>query len=322
MKYSDKLIIILTKECNRECPFCIDKPNRDYYKDNKPYIDLDTVKDILRFAEENNIKTIALNGGEPTLHPQIVEIAKMIKDKGFYTKIFTNFDFPEVIAQLDGIVDTIRISYYGPMQLPKQKDFKSKLTLKIMLTKSTFPTVEELEAFLQEYAHDFSEIQMHTLMQNNDYSINAQVDYLDYLSEHYPLKRNDKGDYYHDFMGFKIEREDLPNMDYDIEQRLYKAHIDGTISHYFEEDHYEIGGMDQSSPYTKMLRAHRNKKYRENVRKAYENGELVLDCDKYLPSKEQIALSDKNETVQERLRNLEKGFEQTQEIDGVDKADE
>lgn len=286
MKYSDKLLIILTKECNRNCAFCIDRPNRKYYKDYKPYIDIETVKDILKFAEENNIKTIALNGGEPTLHPKVVEIARMIKEKGFALKIFTNYDFPEVIKKLDGIVDIIRISYYGPMELPKQQDFKSKITLKIMLTKYTFPTLEQLIEFVQNNADNFYDIKIHTLMQNNDYSINAQVDYLDYLNKHYPLKRNEKGDYYHDFMGFQIEREDLPNTDYDIEQRLYKAHMDGTISHYFEEDHYTIGEMDQKSPYTKVLRAHRNAQYRENVKYAYQNSCLEFDnCDKYLPNK-------------------------------------
>lgn len=286
MKYSNKLLIILTKECNRNCAFCIDRPNGKYYKRENKYIDLETVKNILKFAEENNIKTIALNGGEPTLHPQVVEIAKMVKEKGFFLKIFTNYDFPEIVKQLDGIVDIIRISYYGTMNLPKQKDFKSKITLKIMLTKDTFPKIEQLIDFIKQHKNDFYDIKIHTLMQNNDYSINAQVDYLDYLNEHFPLKRNEKGDYYHDFMGLQIEREDLPNLDYDIEQRLYKAHMDGTISHYFEEDHYELGNLDQKSIYTKILRAHRNSKYRENVKKAYENGCLETDnLNKYLPPK-------------------------------------
>ena len=289
MKHTDKLLIILTKECNRNCAFCIDRPNRKYYKNYKFFIDIETVKDILKFANENNIKTIALNGGEPTLHPQVVEIAKMIKESGYFLKIFTNYDFPEVVKQLDGIVDITRISYYGPMQLPNQKDFKSKITLKIMLTKETFPTLQDLIDFINKHRSDFYDIKIHTLMQNNDYSINAQVDYLDYLTKHYPLKRNEKGDYYHDFMGFQIEREDLPNIDYDIEQRIYKAHMDGTISHYFEEDHYEIGELDQDLIYTKILRAHRNAQYRENVKQAYENCNLdINNFDKYLPSKKQI----------------------------------
>ena len=289
MKHTDKLLIILTKECNRNCAFCIDRPNRKYYKNYKFFIDIETVKDILKFANENNIKTIALNGGEPTLHPQVVEIAKMIKESGYFLKIFTNYDFPEVVKQLDGIVDITRISYYGPMQLPNQKDFKSKITLKIMLTKETFPTLQDLIDFINKHRSDFYDIKIHTLMQNNDYSINAQVDYLDYLTKHYPLKRNEKGDYYHDFMGFQIEREDLPNIDYDIEQRIYKAHMDGTISHYFEEDRYEIGELDQDLIYTKILRAHRNAQYRENVKQAYENCNLdINNFDKYLPPKKQI----------------------------------
>ena len=63
--------------------------------------------------------------------------------------------------------------------------------------------------------------------------------------------------------------------------------MDGTISQYFEEDHYTIGELDQHSTYTKVLRAHRNSKYRKNVKYAYENDCLDVDnCDKYLPQKE------------------------------------
>lgn len=289
MEYSDKLLIILTKECNRNCAFCIDRPNKKYYKEEKKYIDLETVQEILKFAKEKQIKTIALNGGEPTLHPQVVEIAKMIKEEGFYSKIFTNYDFPEVIEQLDGIIDIIRISYYGPMQLPTQKDFKSKITLKIMLTKENFPTLQSLENFVDEHRNEFYDIKIHTLMQNNNYSINAQVDYLNLLNEQYPLRRNEKGDYYHDFMGFQIEREDLPNTDYNIEQRIYKAHMDGTISHYFEEDHYTIGKMNQNEMLVKALRAHRNSDYRKNVIKAYNDNIINYDnLDLYLPQKTKV----------------------------------
>lgn len=175
------------------------------------------------------------------------------------------------------------------MELPKQKDFKSKLTLKIMLTKQTFPKFEQLVRFIEEHSNDFYDIQIHTLMQNNQYSIDSQVDYLDYINEHYPIKRNEKGDYYHDFMGYRIEREDLANLDYDIKQRLYKAHIDGTISHYFEEDHYTIGELNQDDLFVKALRAHRNSEYRKNITKAYNDNLIDYNnLDSYLPAKSMI----------------------------------
>ncbi len=286
MKQSNKLLIIVTKECNRKCPFCIDRPNKNYYKECEKFIDIVKIDGILEFAHEHNIKTIALNGGEPTLHPQIVEIAKKVKDAGFILKIFTNCDFPNVLKKLDGIVDIIRISYYGPMNYPKQSEYKSKLTLKIMLTKETFPTFEGLVKFIQENKDNFYDIKIHTLMQNNDYSINNQVEYLEDIEKLFPLKRNDKGDYYHDFLGLQIEREDLPNLDYDTEQRLYKVHMDGTISHYFEEDHYELNNLNQDHVLTKALRAHRNQEYRDNVKEAYARGDFDIDhLEKYLPKK-------------------------------------
>ena len=144
----------INTRCNAECPFC-------YVSASGKGIDYPNIcetweKWMNTFWERNENGIIVTNKpfqiaigstGEPTLHPQVVEIAKMVKEAGFFSKIFTNYDFPEVVKQLDGIIDIIRISYYGPMQLPNQKDFKSKITLKIMLTKETFPTLQSLIDF-------------------------------------------------------------------------------------------------------------------------------------------------------------------------------
>ena len=43
------------------------------------------------------------------------------------------------------------------MQLPNQKDFKSKITLKIMLTKENFPTLEQLVNFVNEHKREIME---------------------------------------------------------------------------------------------------------------------------------------------------------------------
>lgn len=77
-KTSDYMSIVLTHECNKKCLFCIDE-----YRGNKEFISLENIDKALFFAKKSGIKDILLIGGEPTLHPNILEIAKIIKAHGF-----------------------------------------------------------------------------------------------------------------------------------------------------------------------------------------------------------------------------------------------
>ncbi len=267
---TEKLIVFLTKSCNRNCPFCVDKPNGEYYKkqkDYKEYMDLETIKQVLKFSKNNNIKIIQLNGGEPTLHSQIIGFSKMIKNAGFSPELVTNFDFPGVVAKLDGIMDRIYVSYYNQKILPQQANYKSKIILRIALTKSNFPTLEKLANFINKKKENFYSFKITTLINNNSYSQSEQVDYLAELEEKYPLYEGENGKKYHNFMGFKIKRLDLENLKLDINKTSFKAHVNGVISHYSEEDYYELSGMDPNSILTKVLQATRNADRRSQLRK-------------------------------------------------------
>ena len=271
---TEKLIIFLTKSCNRNCLICVDKTNAEYYKkqkDYKEFMDLDTIKKVLEFSKNNKIKIIQLNGGEPTLHPQIIGFSKMIKDAGFSPEIVTNFDFPEVVAKLDGIIDRIYISYYNQDTLPQQANYKSKIILRIALTKSNFPTLENLASFIKNNKESFYSFKITTLINNNAHSQSEQVDYLEELEKEHPLYEDENGKKYHNFMGFKIKRLDLENLKLNINKTSFKAHVNGTISHYSEEDYYELGGMDPNSILTKVLQANRNSDRRSEILKSFEN---------------------------------------------------
>ena len=78
-KDTDYFIIVTTHECGRKCPFCVDK-----YRGRNEYISLGDVERGLDYAETLNVKDIFLTGGEPTNHPNIVEIAKMAKNLMFH----------------------------------------------------------------------------------------------------------------------------------------------------------------------------------------------------------------------------------------------
>lgn len=98
------------------CPWCVDAAVRT--NRNGSYKSLDSLNKAITFAKENGITEFTLTGGEPTLHPDIEEIANRIKSNGFKLKMITNYVLSDVVKRMDGIIDRITISYYG-QKLPE-----------------------------------------------------------------------------------------------------------------------------------------------------------------------------------------------------------
>lgn len=173
---NDYVTLIVTHECNRHCPFCIDR-----YRGNNEYIKMVDVRRGLEFAKEFGAKDILLLGGEPTLHPEIVEIAKEVKRYGFNCVLTTNYSNPEVVRSLDGIVDSFNISYYGQRNLPDQKDFISDITLSTLIWKGRFQSLADFDEFIDQYGSRFH-LKFSTLEGCNDWCVRHQkVDFLDNL---------------------------------------------------------------------------------------------------------------------------------------------
>ena len=79
----------ITTFCNMRCPGCYRGCNRS---DNKQeHFPLERLKkEILKFKRIRNCQTITISGGEPLIHPQILEIVRFIKKEGMNPAIFTN----------------------------------------------------------------------------------------------------------------------------------------------------------------------------------------------------------------------------------------
>jgi MoaA/NifB/PqqE/SkfB family radical SAM enzyme len=89
--------IVITKRCNLSCSYCF-----EFDKTSRP-VDLATLKS--RIDELKRLRTIfvTLNGGEPLLHPQIVELVQYISLLGMVPMINTNgwLITPELISKLN-----------------------------------------------------------------------------------------------------------------------------------------------------------------------------------------------------------------------------
>lgn len=181
-----ELFVLLTYSCNGNCPFCIERNVHE-----KGFLSDENFEKALNFAQEKGLTTIFLHGGEPSIHPHIVQFAKMAKNSGFIVKMFTNGISQGKIKKLDGILDEITISYRGSNSLSYiQSDWKTPLVLQIMVTESDFPTLDSLKSTIQDAMKTGMHIRLNTLNPVNQYAYDNQ--YVSYLEEMFLNLPDDK----------------------------------------------------------------------------------------------------------------------------------
>ena len=80
-----KVHISILNYCNLNCEKC-------YYKnENKnKLLSLTQIEHLFKEWKKKGIKSIAIGGGEPLLHPDIIEITRISKRFGFFTAVTTN----------------------------------------------------------------------------------------------------------------------------------------------------------------------------------------------------------------------------------------
>jgi molybdenum cofactor biosynthesis enzyme MoaA len=74
--------LIITETCNFKCPYCRGLPEYVYDKKSKCLSFASIKKIIDLWCKDKPLKNIRFSGGEPTLHPNIVDIVKYAKIKG------------------------------------------------------------------------------------------------------------------------------------------------------------------------------------------------------------------------------------------------
>jgi len=79
----------ITTDCNLKCPGCYRGCNRQRH--SPEHEDLHKIKEqILQLKEIRNCQTISVSGGEPLLHPQVMEVVSFINELGLKVLLFTN----------------------------------------------------------------------------------------------------------------------------------------------------------------------------------------------------------------------------------------
>lgn len=110
------LDVSITNRCLRGCSFC--------YKKAKPQgkdISLEDYSLILREARTCGVTQIAIGGGEPTLHPDFVNILRMTREAGIIPNYSTNGDHitSKIIDATEKYCGAMAISVYNDINFYK-----------------------------------------------------------------------------------------------------------------------------------------------------------------------------------------------------------
>ncbi|MDD4543115.1 MAG: radical SAM protein [Clostridia bacterium] len=82
------LVVELTNQCNFSCPFCFNKSSRVEHHNTFMH-SLDFLK-LIENMHGSDITEIALSGGEPTLHPELMLIMGICLKYGYKVRLITN----------------------------------------------------------------------------------------------------------------------------------------------------------------------------------------------------------------------------------------
>tara|TARA_Y100000310_G_scaffold56489_1_gene51871 strand:- start:963 stop:1655 length:693 start_codon:yes stop_codon:yes gene_type:complete len=105
--------VIFLSGCNLNCPYC---QNPDLIKKSPPSIKEEDIINYLKTKKEW-IDGVVISGGEPSIHKELPNFLKKIKQLNFLVKLDTNGTNPEMIKDLikNKLVDYIAMDIKAPL---------------------------------------------------------------------------------------------------------------------------------------------------------------------------------------------------------------
>ena len=155
-------ITLFTEGCNFRCPFC---HNKDLVLHQKnPIIPWDEIKALLN-DRRGKIDAIVITGGEPLIHPDVIDKIREIKKYGYLVKLDTNGTNPSLMKKLieEKLIDYVAIDIKNSPEKYSKTAGVTNLKLDALkesinyLIKNNFPH-EFRTTVIQEF-HDLKDIE-------------------------------------------------------------------------------------------------------------------------------------------------------------------
>lgn len=105
---------VFTRGCNFRCPYC-HNPSLVLPPSEEELSQQIDESEIYSYLEKRKgmIEAVAITGGEPTLHPEIKDFMKKVREMGFFVKLDTNGTNPAFLRKLldEGLVDYVAMDF-------------------------------------------------------------------------------------------------------------------------------------------------------------------------------------------------------------------
>ncbi|MCX8064006.1 MAG: anaerobic ribonucleoside-triphosphate reductase activating protein [Candidatus Hydrogenedentes bacterium] len=133
--------IVFTQGCNFRCPFC-HNPSLVLPEEFSEPIYEESILNYLE-SQRRNLDGVVISGGEPTIHSDLIDFIKKLKNMGFQVKLDTNGSNPEVVEKLinEGLLDYCAMDIKAPWEKYKFLTGLEKVDVK--------PIQKTLEVLLQ-----------------------------------------------------------------------------------------------------------------------------------------------------------------------------
>lgn len=91
--------LLINDTCNRGCPYCFARGKVGQSRPDGRQISLEDFELYLDFVARSGMRQLKLLGGEPSVHPEFLEILRRAWQRGLETLVFTNGLWPASIRE-------------------------------------------------------------------------------------------------------------------------------------------------------------------------------------------------------------------------------
>lgn len=108
------VILHITNACTSHCPYCYACASDKTYS----HSDINRIYEIIDILSSAGVERVSLLGGDPALHPHVMDIAKRIRSSGILVGIMSNtMEFPEPIEEAVKYIDNYETTIHGKTAL-------------------------------------------------------------------------------------------------------------------------------------------------------------------------------------------------------------
>lgn len=104
--------VLFISGCNMQCFFC---HNFDLVEAKDSFIGWDRLETHLLASRQQWVDAVCISGGEPTLHPRLLELIQQVRNLGFRVKLDTNGSVPDVLRRALPLLDYVAMDYKAPL---------------------------------------------------------------------------------------------------------------------------------------------------------------------------------------------------------------